>query len=184
MQLRESFHDRVKTSLGSTYNEHFGKTPFAHMGAPRGTTARLSSWCGALATCVNSLACQPELVHSLLKSLEVPPPPSLVGSASSNVMGKMKDKWSSAKDSAKERFEQTQITVAQTAQSAALSAAKTNPKAAKVASGAGLSFMQQNPKVAQTAAASAGGVGWKALRSNPKMAIGAAKLAAKANFSK
>jgi len=38
-QLREDLHDPVKTSLGKSYDTHFGKAPFAHMGGPRGTTA-------------------------------------------------------------------------------------------------------------------------------------------------
>lgn len=184
MQLREELHDKVKTSLGSDYNEHFGATPFAHMGAPRGTTARLNGWCGTLATCISNMTLPPVLVAPLLQSLEAPAPPSLIGStigsASSSVASKIKERWSSTKESAKASFDQAQVSAAQTVQGASLSAAKANPQAAKAVSGAGFSFLQKNP----TAAASAGGVGWKAMRQNPKLAFGAAKLAARANFSR
>lgn len=187
VQLREELHDPVKSSLGRSYDSYFGKTPFAHMGGPRGTTARLDAWCDALASCINLTNCQPQVVGLALRFVEVPPAPSVVTntkSAAAAAASKLKDRFVAAKDSAKQSVEKAQIDATQKMQATAIGAAKAHPKAAAAASSAGMNFAKDNPKMAQSAAASAGGLGFSALRQNPKMAFQAAKLVAKANMSR
>jgi len=186
-QLRDDLHDPVKAALAKRYDEYFAKSPFAHMGGPRGTTARLDGWCSALADCINAKGVKPAIVNLVLHFVEVPPPPSIVGntkSAASSAMSKLKDKITTAKDSAKESAERAQIDATQKFQATTLKAAKANPKLAQSASGAGLNFAKQNPKLAQTAAVAGGGIGLSAFKQNPKMAFSAAKLVAKANLSR
>eukprot|EP00439_Symbiodinium_sp_Y106_P002332 s9849_g1.t1 len=72
--LREELHDRIKDSLGSSYANYFGKTPFALKGGLPGTTARLNLWFGSLAEVVNRGDAQPSVVALLLLFLEAPEP--------------------------------------------------------------------------------------------------------------
>jgi len=51
--LREELYDRVKTALGSSYEGFFEGAPFALRGGLPGTTARLTNWCDALASCIS-----------------------------------------------------------------------------------------------------------------------------------
>lgn len=186
-QLREDLHDPVKAALDKAYDEHFGRAPFAHIGGPRGTTGRLAGWCAALAACINAGACQPSLVGLTLRFVEVPPPPTVFNSTksvASSAASKMREKLGAAKDSAKEKIEKAQVQAAQKMQDTALGAAKANPKAAAAASSAAMNYSKQNPQMAQKATSSIGSMGFSAMKQNPKMALSAAKLAAKANFSR
>jgi hypothetical protein len=80
--LREELHDRVKEQLGAeAYERHFGHTPFARAGGPRGTTARLRAWIDALAESVNSGRCPPSLVALTLLFFGAPPPTDMTFSA-------------------------------------------------------------------------------------------------------
>lgn len=184
-QLREDLHNPVKASLAKSYDTYFSRTPFAHMGGPRGTTARLDAWIDALASCINVRNCPPSVVGVALRFIEVPPPPTILlntKSAASAAAGKLKDRFSAAKDSAKQSVEKAQIEATQKAQAASLAAAKAHPKAAAAASSAGMSFAKDNPKMAQTAGVAAGGMAFKGLKQNPGMAFKGAKLLAKANM--
>jgi len=72
-QLRECLHDPVKLHLGANYASHFGETPFAKHGGPKGTTARLSAWLATLSDLVNLGALSPGLVASVLVFFRGPP---------------------------------------------------------------------------------------------------------------
>mmetsp|Transcript_139417 Transcript_139417/g.445916 ORF Transcript_139417/g.445916 Transcript_139417/m.445916 type:complete len:319 (+) Transcript_139417:73-1029(+) len=74
-QIRECLHDPIKACLGDGYAKHFGETPFAKIGAPRGTTARLAAWLSKLAELVNEGALPPSLVARTLVFLRGPPLP-------------------------------------------------------------------------------------------------------------
>jgi len=72
-ELRSSLHDSVKQALGDeAYRIHFGATPFARRGGPRGTTARLNSWLQALKVCVSKRSLRPRLVADLLLWFDAP----------------------------------------------------------------------------------------------------------------
>lgn len=75
VQLREDLHDSIKEELDETYRLYFASAPFAHQGGIPGTTARLNTWCGALASCVNSGKAPPTVVALVLHFLEAPEPP-------------------------------------------------------------------------------------------------------------
>mmetsp|Transcript_8539 Transcript_8539/g.22040 ORF Transcript_8539/g.22040 Transcript_8539/m.22040 type:complete len:344 (+) Transcript_8539:69-1100(+) len=75
-QLRVGLHDLVKKQLGSAYGRHFHGIPFAHRGAPPGTTARLDAWCRRLAERINDKAFPPCLAAAALRFLRAPSPPS------------------------------------------------------------------------------------------------------------
>merc|ERR1711924_88808 len=51
--IRDNLHDPIKDCMFDLYAVHFGATPFAHHGAPPGTTGRLNAWLGSLAKCIN-----------------------------------------------------------------------------------------------------------------------------------
>lgn len=73
--LRGGLHDPVKRAFGSQYNQYFGSTPFAHHTAPAGTTARLKSWFGSLATCISSGILEPHVVAHVFRVLDGPGTP-------------------------------------------------------------------------------------------------------------
>merc|ERR1712194_994882 len=60
--LRGALHDPIKRTLGDQYPKYFGSTPFAHHLGPPGTKSRLNEWFGALASCINTGGCPPEVV--------------------------------------------------------------------------------------------------------------------------
>lgn len=185
VQLREELHDVVKAQMRSTYTDYFGATPFAHKGAPRGTTARLGAWFGALAACINTGGCSPRIVAITLQFLTVPEPLSLAGSgkaAVSSVAGRLRDKASAVKDRTKQRIEEAQISAARSAQGMAIGAAQQNPELAKKAAQAGIGFSSSNPELAKQAGATGLKTGMGLLTKNPQAAWSVAKLAAKANM--
>merc|ERR1740116_672550 len=61
------------TTGGSPYAGHFRRTPFAKLGGPRGTTARLRMWLQTLAGLVSSGGVSPLVVAHMLEFLQVPP---------------------------------------------------------------------------------------------------------------
>lgn len=73
-QLREALHSEVKVMLGRDYEKHFTDAPFAKKGGLPGTTARLNTWCGALATCINTGSAPPTVVANSLRFFEAPVP--------------------------------------------------------------------------------------------------------------
>mmetsp|Transcript_816 Transcript_816/g.1646 ORF Transcript_816/g.1646 Transcript_816/m.1646 type:complete len:279 (-) Transcript_816:70-906(-) len=183
VHLREELHDVVKALMKNSYGEYFGAAPFAHKGAPRGTTARLNAWLGALAACINTGGCSPHVVSLTLKFLDVPEPLSLTGStkaAASSVASRLRERATSVKESAKQRMEQAQIDAARKAQGIAIGVAQQNPKAAQAAAKAGMGLSQSNPELTKKA----GATGFSLLAKNPQAAFKVAKLAAKANMSR
>lgn len=76
-QIRNQLHDPLRKQLSSTYSQIFDSAPFAHRGGPAGTTARLDRWFNALATSINSRACSPGVVSTLLQFLDSPEPPAM-----------------------------------------------------------------------------------------------------------
>jgi len=70
--LRCDLHNWVKYQLGSSYAGHFRRTPFAKLGGPRGTTARLRMWLQTLAGLVSSGGVSPLVVAHMLEFLQVP----------------------------------------------------------------------------------------------------------------
>lgn len=60
-QLRWDLHDRLKMWMGESYTRHFGGTPFAKLGGPRGTLARLSAWLASLSTAINTGKASPSI---------------------------------------------------------------------------------------------------------------------------
>jgi len=72
VHLRKFLHDPLKSSLGTCYQKHFARAPFALRGGIVGTTARLDAWCNALAACINARGCAPGIVWLALCFLQVP----------------------------------------------------------------------------------------------------------------
>lgn len=70
--IRELLHDPVKNGLGDVYTTRFAKAPFAHYGAPSGTTHRLENWLTVLASCINDGIVSPRLTALVLRFLEAP----------------------------------------------------------------------------------------------------------------
>lgn len=183
VHLREELHDAVKVHMSSSYGEHFGATPFAHKGAPRGTTARLTAWLGALAACINAGGCSPRVVSLTLKFLDAPEPLSLVGStkaAVSSLGSRLRERAASMKESTKQRAEKAQIDAARKAQGIAIGAAQQNPKAAQAAAKVGMGLSSSNPELTKKA----GATGFGLLAKNPQAAFKVAKMAAKVNMSR
>lgn len=87
VQLRKHLHDPLRKQLGSAYSQVFNSSPFAHHGGPAGTTARLNRWFDALATSINSRACSPGTVSTLLQFLDAPEPPAAQPAASKRDSG-------------------------------------------------------------------------------------------------
>lgn len=72
VHLREALHDFIKEMLKDEYTDHFGETPFAKHGAPKGTTARLRAWLDKLADLINFRGVSPEIVMRTLVFLRPP----------------------------------------------------------------------------------------------------------------
>jgi hypothetical protein len=72
MQIREGLYHPVATGLSKNYPKLFSLTPFARLGGPRGTTARLTKWFARLAECTNQGHVHPELLASVLTFFEAP----------------------------------------------------------------------------------------------------------------
>lgn len=73
-ELRDQLYEPVRRSLGSSYEAHFAKAPFALMGGPPGTTDRLELWMGRLAEIVNKKLLPVKFSATLLSFLEAPAP--------------------------------------------------------------------------------------------------------------
>merc|ERR1712137_990821 len=86
LHMRDCMHDVVKRELGSAYKERFAGAPFAHKGAPSGTTARLSSWCRNLAENINAKSVPPFAVAVILRFLGAPDPVANSATASEPVL--------------------------------------------------------------------------------------------------
>merc|ERR1711957_150162 len=56
------------------YESHFAEAPFARHGGLPGTSTRLAAWLGALASCANNGALDPELHAYVLRFLHAPVP--------------------------------------------------------------------------------------------------------------
>eukprot|EP00928_Gymnodinium_smaydae_P001614 TRINITY_DN10585_c0_g1_i3.p2 TRINITY_DN10585_c0_g1~~TRINITY_DN10585_c0_g1_i3.p2 ORF type:complete len:311 (+),score=60.17 TRINITY_DN10585_c0_g1_i3:52-933(+) len=72
VQLRGDLHGPVKEFLDERYAEHFGATPFARIGGPRGTTSRLRGWLSSLARYINSGEAPPIFVAGVLNFFRPP----------------------------------------------------------------------------------------------------------------
>ena len=71
--LREELFNPVRDMLPpDLYGALFGNAPFARRGGFRGTTARLESWCQALALGVSSAKLPPLAVATTLRAICVP----------------------------------------------------------------------------------------------------------------
>lgn len=78
LHLRESLHDPLKLTLGTSYTSLFGSAPFARAGAPPGTTARLAAWLNKLAQLINKEALPAGLLSRTLLFFHGPPLPEQV----------------------------------------------------------------------------------------------------------
>jgi len=72
--LREELHSNVKELMGPAYAAYFDSSPFARLGGPPGTTARLRAWLTNLAHCANEGALSACIQAYVLQFLEAPAP--------------------------------------------------------------------------------------------------------------
>lgn len=72
--LREELHSKVKDLMGPAYAAYFDSSPFARLGGPPGTTARLRAWLMKLAHCANEGALSASIQAYVLQFLEAPAP--------------------------------------------------------------------------------------------------------------
>eukprot|EP00413_Alexandrium_margalefii_P031738 CAMPEP_0204552718 /NCGR_PEP_ID=MMETSP0661-20131031/26810_1 /ASSEMBLY_ACC=CAM_ASM_000606 /TAXON_ID=109239 /ORGANISM="Alexandrium margalefi, Strain AMGDE01CS-322" /LENGTH=245 /DNA_ID=CAMNT_0051559739 /DNA_START=44 /DNA_END=777 /DNA_ORIENTATION=+ len=77
-QLRWDLHDRVKVWMGESYGIHFARTPFAKLGGPPGTTARLAAWLGSLSEAINGGSALPRVAALALRFFQAPEPKPIV----------------------------------------------------------------------------------------------------------
>eukprot|EP00444_Apocalathium_aciculiferum_P010700 CAMPEP_0183388644 /NCGR_PEP_ID=MMETSP0370-20130417/4263_1 /TAXON_ID=268820 /ORGANISM="Peridinium aciculiferum, Strain PAER-2" /LENGTH=246 /DNA_ID=CAMNT_0025567641 /DNA_START=35 /DNA_END=773 /DNA_ORIENTATION=- len=128
--LREELHCPIKEQLSpEIYEQYFGRTPFAHKGGFPGTTARLDSWCSALAECTNARGCSPGMVAMVLNVLEAPEPRSAKDAAKS-AASSVADRFRNAARTVKTKVEQAPQQAQQKLEQAALGYAARNPQAA------------------------------------------------------
>lgn len=71
-QLRESLHLHIKEGFGQKYGIAFAQTPFAQLGAPRGTSSRLRDWLRRLATVINQGDASPAMTALVLEFFQAP----------------------------------------------------------------------------------------------------------------
>jgi len=77
--IRAFLHDPVKQELGNEYKMYFETAPFAHVGGPPGTTARMGSWLKALSKAINVKILSPTFVAAIIRFMETPSLDTIAG---------------------------------------------------------------------------------------------------------